>query len=293
MDALLCTRLAQTGGRKKAGAGWLLAPILVLLFAGCTAARPSFLSVTTSQAAPSQPTPQPFCASVTEITTAECEALVKLYEQTAGERWTTKQGWLNAPTPCTWHGVTCVDGHIDKLKLSDNGLRGTLPAALNGLRHLRQLYLNNNELRGPLPDNIGELSELRVLLLSHNQLSGPLPASLGNLHKLLVLYLDANQLSGSIPPSFGDLQEVRYLFLQSNRLQGAIPPTLGALHRLQDLHLYENQLQGPLPLTLAQLADLQHVKLQRNDASLCLPASMLTWANSRAIYEAPPGGICP
>lgn len=82
-------------------------------------------------------------------------------------------------------------------------------------------------------------------------------------------------------------------FLQANQLQGPLPPTLGDLHRLQDLHLCENQLQGPLPLTLAQLADLQHVKLQRNDASLCLPASMLTWAHSRAIYEAPPGGLCP
>lgn len=300
MYALLCTQLAQTGGRQKAGAGWRLALVL-LMFAGCTAAKSqplpapasSFSSVTTSQAAPSKRTTASFCASVTEVTNAECEALVQLYEQAAGAHWTTQQGWLNDPTPCTWHGVTCVDGRVDKLKLSDNGLRGTLPAALNGLRHLRQLYLNNNALRGPIPDTIGELSELHVLLLSHNQLSGPLPASLGKLHKLLVLYLDANQLSGSIPPSFGDLQEVRYLFLQGNQLQGAIPPTLGALYKLQDLHLYENQLQGPLPLTLAQLSDLQHVKLERNDASLCLPASMLTWAASRAIYEAPPGGICP
>ncbi|MEZ4737107.1 MAG: hypothetical protein R3E79_59265 [Caldilineaceae bacterium] len=43
---------------------------------------------------------------------------------------------------------------------------------------------------------------------------------------------------------------------------------------------------------MTQIPNLQHVKLQANDASLCLPAQLEAWAKSRAIYEAPPGGIC-
>lgn len=285
---LLLILYTPLGGREPQRYRWLLVQTLLLL-SSCIAAS---LQQLPASAPPVMSTVQPFCASVLSISHAECEALVMLYENTDGPHWKTKNDWLTNIQPCAWAGVTCVEGRIEKLNLSDNSLRGPLPTALNGLRHLRQLYLNHNELSGPIPESLGELTELTILLLSANQLSGPIPENLGNLRKLLVLYLDANQLSGPIPANLGNLEQVRYLFLQTNRLQGPIPTTLGNLRNLQDLHLYENQLQGALPVSLAEIPNLQHVKLQANDMSLCLPAQLQEWASRRAIYEAPPGGVC-
>lgn len=243
---LLLILYTPLGGREPQRYRWLLVQTLLLL-SSCIAAS---LQQLPASAPPVMSTVQPFCASVLSISHAECEALVMLYENTDGPHWKTKNDWLTNIQPCAWAGVTCVEGRIEKLNLSDNGLRGPLPTAINGLRHVRQLYLN------------------------HNTLSGPIPENLGNLCELLVLYLDANQLSGPIPANLGNLEQVRYLFLQTNQLQGPIPPPLGNLHNLQDLHLYGNQLQGALPVSLAEIPNLQHVKLQANDMSLCLPVQL-------------------
>lgn len=264
--------------------------LVMLLLAGCTA---PVLSPTTTEAPPAVSTAQVFCASVAQITQAECEALVALYISTNGNNWKEQSGWLNTTMPCTWYGVTCVDGKVDKLNLHDNGLSGLLPERIRDLSHLRQLYLQTNQLSGPIPAELAQLTELRILLLSLNQFMGPIPENLGNLQNLVALYLDGNQLSGPIPASLGNLQQLRFLFLQTNQLRGPIPATFGNLIGLQDLHLYENQLQGPVPENLAALPNLQHVKLENNDASLCLPAKLQTWADEREIYNPPPGGFCP
>lgn len=48
------------------------------------------------------------CDTVTEISTAECEALVALYDSTGGDNWTNNDNWLYTDTPCSWNGVTVV-----------------------------------------------------------------------------------------------------------------------------------------------------------------------------------------
>lgn len=271
--------------------------LIIVLLMGCSV-RLSDLrpmpapSPTANMVSPAVSTAQAFCATSEQIAQAECEALVALYVSTNGAEWKEHKSWLTAAAPCTWYGVTCIDGKIDKLNLNDNGLRGSLPETIRGLSNLRQLYLQVNEISGPIPVGLGELTQLRVLLLSRNQFNGAIPERLGDLRDLIVLYLDGNQLTGSIPASLGHLPQLRYLYLQSNQLSGSIPNTFGNLTGLQDLHLYENRLQGPIPDNLDALPQLEHVKLENNDASLCLPAKLQAWAASRNIYNPPPGGIC-
>lgn len=273
--------------------------LLMLVLLGCTAPladqgpnRPAPTPSLTAISAPPVSTAQAFCATNTQITQTECQALVALYVSTAGAGWKEQTGWLTTAPPCTWYGITCVEGKIDKINLMDNGLRGMLPAAIGGLSSLRQLYLQHNQISGMLPADLGALTNLHVLLLSANQFSGSIPETLGNMQNLLVLYLDDNQFTGSIPASLGNLPRLRYLFLQTNQLRGPIPATFTKLTALQDLHLYANQLQGPIPENLDVLPELQHVKLEENDPSLCLPAKLQAWANSREIYNPPPGGVC-
>jgi len=121
------------------------------------------------------------CDTVTEIPSAECEALVTLYNSTDGDNWTDNTGWKVTNTPCNWYGVSCSGGQVSQLSLS------------------------SNQLSGPIPPELGDLLNLKFISLSANQLSGPIPPELGNLIKLETLYLYNNQLCGKIPDSLMNL----------------------------------------------------------------------------------------
>ena len=76
------------------------------------------------------------CAAVTEIPASECRALVTFFKATNGPLWREHTDWLRTPTPCSWYGVACADGHVNALDLPANNLVDTLPAALGGLSAL-------------------------------------------------------------------------------------------------------------------------------------------------------------
>lgn len=198
------------------------AALALILIAAAAPASAGPAPATLPQAA----APAAFCDSVTQIPTAECQALVDLYNSTAGPGWTTKTGWLVTNTPCGWFGVTCTDSHVRKLELAINNLSGVLPASLGNLADLQELILARNQLLGPLPDSITTLGDLSNLLLADNQLSGPLPASIGNLDNLELFNISNNQLSGPLPASLGNLSDLGLLDIWSNPFSGALPTSL-------------------------------------------------------------------
>lgn len=61
--------------------------------------------------------------------------------------------------------------NLEVLNISDNNLRGALPAEIRNLRNLKVLNASNNQMTG-VPAEIGQLAELEVLDLSNNQLTG-------------------------------------------------------------------------------------------------------------------------
>ena len=67
-----------------------------------------------------------------------------------------------------------------QLRLSNNLLTGTLPAAVFNLTSLLTLQLANNSFQGTLSDQVGQLRLLQTLDLSDNRLSGSLPPSIAN-----------------------------------------------------------------------------------------------------------------
>jgi len=102
-----------------------------------------------------------FCGNVS-IT--DCVSLLALHASTHGSSWDRVGSWLH-PTrgACQWQGVSCGDGGGGKkrrvvgLTLADNGLRGSIPAAIATLTELVNLDLSDNELRGTMPAGESEL----------------------------------------------------------------------------------------------------------------------------------------
>ncbi len=203
------------------------------------------------------------CDAVTEIPTAQCEALVALYDSTDGDNWTNNEGWKTTDTPCSWYAIECSDGNITKIDLSDNKLSGTIPE-LSSLTSLMDLRLYSNQLTGPIPQ-LSALTKLHILFLNNNQLTGPIP-ELSALTELQRLYLAINKLSGSIP-ELTALTKLQDLDFSYNQLTGFIP-NLSQLANLQRFKVKNNQLSGEIP-DFGSLAKLDTIDLSGDDNKLC------------------------
>jgi Leucine-rich repeat (LRR) protein len=264
---------------------------IVLLVGAITMLFGAVTAHTLAQKASLAPEPSPLraplaftCSAVTDIPRIECEALVRLYNETNGPNWIKRDGWLVANTACSWQGVICADGHVVQVDLFSNQLSGAIPAALSDLTNLRMLYLDSNELHGPIPAQLGSLANLQELDLSANQLSGAIPTTLGNLTNLRKLWLSSNHLSGNIPTDLSNLINLRDLWLSSNQLSGSIPAEMANLPALQVLSLAANQLNGGIPSQLGGLANLQLLDLSTNQLSGGIPPQLGNLRNLQSLF---------
>ena len=123
-------------------------------------------------------------------------ALVALYNATDGANWTTNTNWTMDEPLSSWSGVTANgDGRVTALVLHDNGLDGTLPAALGDLSELEQLDLQDNALSDALPSELADLTNLTTLLLNDSRaLTGPLPDGLRELSDLHTVNMENTEL---------------------------------------------------------------------------------------------------
>ena len=227
-------------------------------------------------------------------------ALEALYDATGGSGWTNSTNWKTSAPLGDWYGVTSdASGRVTELRLSDNGLAGSIPSTFGGLVKLGWLDLNSNELTGPIPSALESLANLYFLDLSRNELSGSIPAWLGDMSSLLALYLSGNELTGGIPQELGNLNlwglwlawndlsvgpiptwlrnytNLRWLHLSGSGVTGEIPAWLGSLVNLESLFLTANDLTGPIPSALGNLANLERLDLGYNwGVSGSLPSSL-------------------
>jgi hypothetical protein len=130
----------------------------------------------------------------------ERTALYNFYQSAKGNEWTKDSKWGDQfALPCDWYGITCDDGLMVELNLTNNGLSGTLNQELGNLTSLQLLDLSDNELKGAVPSSIGSLVHLKTLRLSYNYFTGPVPQSLEHLNQLELLHFHGNGLTGSMP----------------------------------------------------------------------------------------------
>jgi Leucine-rich repeat (LRR) protein len=221
------------------------------------------------------------------IPEAERNALVALYDSTAGPGWTEHAGWLGAAgTECTWRGVTCDQAgeHVVDLDLRSNNLTGPLPAEIGDLSRLAVAEMFDNHIAGPLPSALGNLKELRILDLYLNAIDGPLPPALGTMAALEELWLGYNALSGAVPGELGGLASLTRLSLHTNQLTGPIPGELGHLAKLKSLSLDANQLTGEIPAALGDLEALETLDLSGNQLAGAIPAELGQLSHLQDLY---------
>ncbi len=186
------------------------------------------------------------CATQSQISIAECDALIDLYVGTDGVNWNDSPGndWALTTTPCDWAGVSCNEfNEVTQLSRSGHGLTGTVPN-LKDLVHLQSLILSANSLTGNVPEWLNELTNLRYVSFVDNDLTGTIP-DLSNLD-LTNLFLGKNELTGTTPTYIEDMTNLISLSLYNNQLEGEIPD-LSALTSLTTLKLENNQLVGQIP----------------------------------------------
>ena len=231
--------------------------------------------------------------------TRQKKVLVALYDAMGGNSWTKKDGWKKDDVELKdWYGITMEGVHVISINLSNNNLKGKLPASLgetlvvtralveadtrNGdineattraeeniatFGYLRELDLSNNEVTGSIPPEFGNLTQLNNLNLSENKISGSIPSELGNLSGLTNLDLSENNISGTIPPEVGNLSNLTNLDLGSNNISGDIPAEVGNLKNLTNLDLGNNKLTGSVPDELGNLENLESLNISENHLS--------------------------
>ena len=166
----------------------------------------------------------------TQLPQVECKGLVEFYFRTKGYYW--KESWSAEQTHCEWKGITCQDGHVTKIDLNANQLKGTIPPSMGYyFSKLSSLNLAGNQLSGAIPSSLGHLSQLQTLALNNNQLNGSIPSSIGYIKQLQTLNLNNNQLSGYIPKSFEKLQQLQRFDISNNQLTGMFPAFLNNLNQ--------------------------------------------------------------
>jgi hypothetical protein len=172
--------------------GWEDASALWLLYAGGNCligfdpALASWLDATASDDWTNQSAtcpPPPICTQVTDISLAECVALVDIYNNNNGTNWTNNTGWGTSTTVCDnlgngWYGVTCTNNSVISLLFSANNLTGTATFNGSNLPNLNYLDLSSNQLTSF--DATG-LTNIGAIALSYNQLTSFSATGLTNL----------------------------------------------------------------------------------------------------------------
>lgn len=213
-------------------------------------------------------------------------ALVALYNATDGPNWLRDDDWLSTTppfdNPCGffWYGITCENGRVTGINLSNNNLNGPLPPEIGNLTELKTLIIRHERayefenvlafVNGSIPAEIGNLTNLEYLDLAGNHFTGNIPASFQNLKKLKHLdlsYIASDPgfdphgfLTGSIPTELGNMPELEYLAIADQDITG-ITSALGNLTKLKHLDLAGNNITGTLPAQWGALANLEYLDL--------------------------------
>ena len=153
-----------------------------------------------------------------------------------------KRGGRGKPSPLhTSWSIEASERHLVHIRVSHEGLTGSIPQSIRRLRFLETLELPVQRIwydpwaaheRIPreckpkiahdvaLSASLGYLTSLRTLNLHGNLLTGTIPRGLGNLARLAELDLSRNRFTGNVPGELGNLEHLTSLDMSENRLDG-------------------------------------------------------------------------
>ncbi|CAN1266408.1 Receptor-like protein 6 [Linum perenne] len=165
---------------------------------------------------------------------------------------------------------------------SHNLFNGSIPTtnkARDYLSAAAYISISNNRLRGAIPASICHTQFGEVLDLSNNHLNGTIPGCLVRNYGLSILDLRGNMLSGDIPDTFQDSCSLKTLDLSRNQLQGRVPKSLENCTELEVLDIGNNKISDVFPC-LQRIKPSLRILILRNNlfhGSIGCPLSPGTW----------------
>ncbi|XWS10453.1 hypothetical protein CRYUN_Cryun39dG0080500 [Craigia yunnanensis] len=163
--------------------------------------------------------------------------------------------------------------NLEKLLVSRNAFKSSIPLCLGGMRSLSLLDMSHNQLFGGIPEELAMSGSLRFLRLSNNTLSGKMFPAIYHSNMLQALYLDGNNFEGDLP-QFSPISssELQTLAIHDNHLSSKLPRCLWDKTYLQILDLSNNHLEGPIPVELCNMVYLNFLDLSHNNLCGTIPS---------------------
>lgn len=209
------------------------------------------------------------------ISPAEKSALLSLYHHTDGKNWAIV--WNLDEDPSNWYGVKIQNHHVVELRLNANHLKGSFPASIASLSHLKVLDLSSNNLSGDLNISFNVFPNLEELNLSYNNLTGNPTYYISKISTLQHLFLGNNHFEIVDSNEFvSKLPNIISLDLSSTKIN-TIPANLSTKTNLRSLKLANNELKSGFQ-NLSHLINLNELNLS-NTGLIQIPIEISTLTN--------------
>ncbi len=154
-----------------------------------------------------------------------------------------------------------AEHRIRTIRVTNQGITGTIPAELALLQDLYNIELFGNKLTGEIPEDLYTITSLEILDLFNNELTGNISPEIGNLKNLVALYLGKNQFSGVIPTNLYTLDSLLALWMDDlNELTGQqLSPDIASLTNLEQLRISRSAFVGALPDEIGSMVSLREL----------------------------------
>jgi len=193
---------------------------------------------------------------------------------------------------CQWNGVTCIEGHVTALDLSQESISEGLndSSALFSLHYLQSLNLAFNDFHSTIPQELHHLQNLKYLNLSNAGFEGQVPKEIAHLKRLVTLDLSSsftahhslNHENPNIEMLVQNLTDIAELYLDGVAISASGEKwsrALSSLKGLRVLSMSSCNLSGPIDSSLARLQSLSVLKLSHNKLSSVVPDSFANFSN--------------
>ncbi|XP_059429257.1 receptor-like protein 6 [Corylus avellana] len=208
--------------------------------------------------------------------------------------------WNQSADCCSWEGVTCNEGRVIGLDLTNESISGGLDnsSSLFSLQHLESLSLAYNDFNHSheIPSEFDKLANLSYLNLSHAGFAGQIPIAISRLTRLVTLDLSIDyyfEYIYPLKPMKLESPNLKVLIqnlseLMELNLDGVLISAPGnewcralssSLPNLRVLSLSFCNLSGPIDSSLRNLHSLSIIRLNGNNFSAPVPEFFADFKN--------------
>ncbi|KAL5550552.1 hypothetical protein UlMin_000728 [Ulmus minor] len=206
--------------------------------------------------------------------------------------------WSPNSDCCSWEGVTCEEGLVTGLDLSNELISaGIENSTLFNLQSLENLDLSNNNFNSTIPARIGNLTSLNYLNLYGAGFTGQIPIEISHLTSLITLHLSTywliplqsstdSNLKLEKPNLFmliQNLTKLEELYLDGVDMSSTRNQwgefISSSLPHLRVLSLPYCDISGPIDQSLVNLQALSEIRLDGNNLSSPVPLFLANLSN--------------